>query len=89
MEVNQTVLSTLVLPLQDPILSRNMYVSKAIRTFLVKANQVVFEKPLDKIYQILDEVNYVIHSAHDWTVAQHLLFLNATNGNFTILPFAS
>ena len=38
MEVNQTVLATLVLPLQDPILSRNMYVSKQIRIFLDKAN---------------------------------------------------
>lgn len=32
--VNQTVLATLVLPMQDPILCREMYVSKAIRSFL-------------------------------------------------------
>ncbi len=31
----------------------------------------------------------MIYSAHDWTVAQHILFLDATNGNFTNLPFAS
>ena len=36
-----------------------------------------------------EEVKYVIYSAHDWTVAQHILFLDATNGNFTNLPFAS
>lgn len=30
-EINQTVLATLVLPLQDPVLSRNMYVSKQLR----------------------------------------------------------
>lgn len=36
-EINQTVLATLVLPLDDPVLSRNMYVSKQIRSFLDKA----------------------------------------------------
>jgi len=36
-----------------------------------------------------DEVKYVIYSGHDWTVSQHLLFLDAANGNFTNLPFAA
>ena len=30
-----------------------------------------------------------MYSTHDWTVAQSLAFFNATNGNFTNVPFAS
>lgn len=30
-QMNQTVLATLVLPLSDPVLSRNMYISKLLR----------------------------------------------------------
>lgn len=36
-----------------------------------------------------EDIRYILYSAHDWTVSQHLLFLDATNGNFTNLPFAS
>lgn len=43
----------------------------------------------DKYPGIGDDLRMVIYSAHDWTVAQHLLFLNATNGNFTNVPYAS
>ena len=35
------------------------------------------------------ELKFLSYSAHDWTVAQHLLFLDAKNGNFTYLPYAS
>lgn len=36
-----------------------------------------------------DNLKYEIFSSHDWTVAQYMLFVDATNGNFTNLPFAS
>lgn len=65
-----------------------MYVSKQIRVFLAKARSIVFQEQ-SKFGARVDDVNYVIYSAHDWTVSQHLLFLNAANGNFTNLPFAS
>lgn len=65
-----------------------MYVSKQIRAFMEKAKAIIFPST----YQLpakAENVKYVIYSAHDWTVSQHLLFLNATNGNFTNLPFSS
>ena len=43
-EVNQTVLATLVLPLNDPVLSRNMYISKMLRLPLT-----MMSRKLDKI----------------------------------------
>ena len=85
-QINQTVLETLVLPLDDPILSRNMYVSKQIRAFLDKAIQIIYP---ETVTTEGDNLKYVLYSAHDWTVSQHLLFLDANNGNFTNLPFAS
>lgn len=67
-----------------------MYVSKAIRSFVNSAKRIIFgtESTLDLPYDV-EQVKYVLHSAHDWTVAQHMSFLNATNGNFTNVPFAS
>jgi len=85
-EINQTVLATLMLPLENPILSRNMYVSKQIRSFLDKAIQIIYPQA---VTAEASEIKYVLFSAHDWTVSQHLLFLDAANGNFTNLPFAS
>ena len=35
-----------------------------------------------------DYPKFVTYSAHDWTVATMLEFFNATNGNFTVVPFA-
>ena len=32
---------------------------------------------------------YMIYSAHDWTVSQVVQFMNATNGNWTVMPYAS
>jgi len=31
----------------------------------------------------------VIYSAHDYTVTQHLMFLNASNADLTQMPFAA
>jgi hypothetical protein len=31
----------------------------------------------------------MMYSGHDWTVAQVQQFFDATNGNFTVVPFAS
>jgi hypothetical protein len=76
----------LVLPLENPVLSRTMYVSKQLRKGIKQMRHFVFP---DEYPGIGDDIKMVIYSAHDWTVAQHLLFLNATNGNFTNVPFAS
>jgi hypothetical protein len=86
-EVNHTVLATLCLPMADPVLCQQMYVSKAIRTFIDRVDYIVNSGE----YNRSDENNlrYYIQSAHDWTVAQHLLFWDAVNGNFTVLPFSS
>ena len=83
MRANQTVLATLVLPLANPELSREMYVSKQLRV------------PLELMEDIVNnEANpsapkFVTYSTHDWTVATMLEFFQATNGNFTNVPFAS
>jgi hypothetical protein len=87
-EINATVLNTLVLPLSNPILSRTMYVSKQIRAFTDKARMIIYGDFAD-VPQAVKDTKYVIYSAHDWTVAQHLSFLDATNGNYTNVPFAS
>ena len=36
-----------------------------------------------------DAPRFLTYSTHDWTVATMLEFLNATNGNYTVIPFAS
>jgi hypothetical protein len=67
-----------------------MYVSKQIRAFLDKAREIVQPETVTvDVPAKVEIVKYVMFSAHDWTVSQHLLFLNATNGNFTNLPFSS
>ena len=35
------------------------------------------------------KIKFLTYSAHDWTVAQLLLFLDASNGKFENVPFAS
>jgi len=66
-----------------------MYVSKQIRAFLDKAREIVHPETVTfDVPAKIEKVKYVMYSAHDWTVSQHLLFLNATNGNFTNLPFS-
>ena len=37
----------------------------------------------------LPQKKYLMYSAHDWTVSLSWMFMNATNGNFTNIPFAS
>jgi hypothetical protein len=84
----------LVLPLSDPIESRNLYVSKML------------SKPLKEFQWVIDNTSgpnsleangdlyamqpsFMLQSGHDWTVAQPQLFMNAKNGNFTVVPYAS
>ena len=31
----------------------------------------------------------MMYSAHDWTVATMQQFFNSTNGNYTVVPYAS
>ena len=69
--------------MSDPVLCRDMYVSKAIRSFLDQSERIMSG------LAPVDNVRYEIFSSHDWTVAQHMLFMDAYNGNFTNLPFAS
>ena len=91
-EVNQTVLATLVLPLNDPVLSRNMYISKMLRLPLTMMSRKV-DKEVDSTNDFelpaAPKVKFLSYSTHDWTVAQLLLFLDADNGSFEVLPFAS
>jgi len=75
------VLATLVYPLQNPPLLNEMFVSKMLRIGLRQMDKVVQGEDIDS--------KYVIWSAHDYTVAQHQMFMNADNGNFTDTPFAS
>ncbi len=77
------MLATLVLPLEDPVLSREMYVSKQLRVPLKLMADAV-----NGVYQE-DAPRFFTYSAHDWTVATMLEFFDAINGNFTVVPFAS
>jgi len=58
-----------------------MYVSKQLR------------KPLEIMANIVNneeqDIKFMMYSAHDWTVATMQEFFNATNGNFTVVPYAS
>ena len=71
------------MPLGNPELSREMYISKQIRA------------PLKLMADIVENTSnelapkFLTYSAHDWTVATMLEFFNANNGNFTVVPFAS
>lgn len=78
------MLATLVLPLANPVLSREMYVSKQLRVPLKLMADVV-----NGIFQEEESPRFVTYSTHDWTVATMLEFFNAINGNFTVVPFAS
>merc|ERR1712176_1194748 len=88
-EVNQTVLATLVLPLNDPVLSRNMYISKMLRLPLTMMTRKVDKEVEGISLTSHPKVKFLSYSTHDWTVAQLLLFLDADNGSFEVLPFAS
>ena len=35
------------------------------------------------------DLKFLTYSAHDWVLSTHLLWLDAINGNFTEVPFAS
>lgn len=77
------MLATLSLPLADPVLSRNMYVSKMLRLPLAIMEALV--SGADE----LPKTKFLGYSEHDWTVAQLMLFLDASNGKFKNIPFAS
>ena len=65
--VNDTVLATLVLPMANPVRSRDMYVSKQLRLPLSMMDQFT-----DAIVDGSSEepkVKFVSYSTHDWTVA--------------------
>lgn len=66
-QINQTVLATLVLPLSDPVLSRNMYVSKQLRlplTMMGRFTDAVVDGSVKE-----PKVKFLSYSTHDWTVA--------------------
>lgn len=44
---------------------------------------------VDEAHEEARKVKFEIFSAHDYTVSAMVLFLNATNYNFTDMPFAS
>ena len=66
-QINQTVLSTLVLPLSDPVLSRNMYVSKLLRLPLTMMGRFTDAIVHGNVKQ--PKVKFLSYSTHDWTVA--------------------
>lgn len=61
-----------------------MYVSKQLRAPLKFMADVV-----NGIFQEGESPRFLTYSTHDWTVATMLEFFNASNGNFTVVPFAS
>jgi len=71
----------------DPVRCQHMYVSKGIRVFTDKMDFIINSGHYNQSDD--SQLRYYIQSAHDWTVAQHMLFWDAKNGNFTVVPFAS
>ena len=70
--------------MSNPVLSRNMYVSKGLRAFLDSSEHIIFNNtPSDTLPYDVERIKYVIYSAHDWSIAQYLLFLAVPQGNFT------
>ena len=82
------MLATLVLPLNDPILSRNMYTSKLLRLPLTMMTKIA-DGYIGVNVGSVPKTKFLSYSTHDWTVAQLLLFLDADNGLFENVPFAS
>lgn len=86
--INETVLSTLVLPLSEPILSREMYSSKLLRRPIHLMDRIVYPEKYSENKK-MSNIKLMSYSTHDWTLATMLLFLRANNGKFANLPFAS
>jgi hypothetical protein len=80
-ECDAVVTATLIEPMADPVEARNLYVSKQVFIAKDRMEAIIGGKELPLKFQA--------DSTHDWTVAQHLLWLNATNGAFLNVPFAS
>ena len=88
-EINQTVLATFTLPMADPIRARNLYVSKQLQKPLALMDAHIWNATAGWYPYGIDTTKFLMYSAHDFTVAQSWLFMNATNMNFTNVPFAS
>ena len=73
--------------MSDPVLSRNMYVSKQLRlplTMMTRFTDAYIDGSQKK-----PKIKFLSYSTHDWTVAQMLLFLDAEYEKFEVLPYAS
>ena len=66
-----------------------MYVSKQMRQPLKLLKAHVIAATEGKFPEGIEKTKYLMYSTHDWTVAQSYLFMQATNGNYTNVPFAS
>lgn len=75
------------MPLADPVLSRNMYTSKMLRLPLMMMSRVA--DGVTTTSAKTPKTKFLSYSTHDWTVSQLLLFLDADNGHFDNIPFAS
>ena len=91
-QMNQTVLATLVLPMNDPVDSRTLYISKQLRLALDEMRNFADAQIDDSIQA--PKVKFLSYSTHDWTVAQMLLFFfneetQEQVEKFEVLPYAS
>ena len=66
-----------------------MYVSKQLRQPLELISAHVRAATEGKFPENIEKTKLLMYSTHDWTVAQSYLFMGATNGNYTNVPFAS
>ena len=91
-QMNQTVLEILRLPMNDPVDSRTLYISKQLRLALDGMRNFADAQIDDSIQA--PKVKFLSYSAHDWTVAQMLLFFFNEEWleqveKFEVLPYAS
>ena len=77
------------MPLQDPYLALQMYVSKLIRVPLGQMDAYVNNATQGWFPVGQPKTKWLAYSAHDWTVSLAWLFMDASNGNYTNVPFAS
>jgi len=88
--VNMTQVGTLVEPLTYD--ARALWISKMLRTPFRRMDshvKHVLGSNMDEAEVEASKVKFEIFSAHDYTVSAMVLFLNATNSNFTSMPFAT
>lgn len=75
--------------MNNPLLSRNMYVSKQLRVPLHTMAGYVDSQTDAESRTSKPKVKFLTYSTHDWTVAQMLLFLTPDFNTFEVLPYAS